>query len=167
MEEWGNKRANDYYEANMPASVIRPKEGDAVRIVERFIRDKYEHKRYIASSVPAVRRSAAVEEPVAPRRASVNTAPQQVAPAPKPVTAPAPVADPIKQPDLLDMIDDSAPVDAAPAVPTMASASTDDFGSFVTANSHQQPAAQAANQGFSAFESPARAPAPAVAQVYK
>jgi hypothetical protein len=43
MEEWGNKRANEYYEANVPASVIRPKEGDAVRVVERYIRDKYEH----------------------------------------------------------------------------------------------------------------------------
>jgi len=165
MEEWGNKRANDYYEANMPASVIRPKEGDAVRIVERFIRDKYEHKRYIASSVPAVRRSAAVEsEPVAPRGASVKTAQQQTAPAPKPVTAAAIMAAPVKQPDLLDIMDYPASVVVAPVVPTMAAASADDFGSFVTANSQPQSDMQTASHGFSAFESPAKAPAPTIAQ---
>jgi len=52
MEEWGNKRANDYYEANVPAGVIRPEKGDPVRVVERFIRDKYELKKYIGSSIP-------------------------------------------------------------------------------------------------------------------
>ena len=52
MEQWGNARANAYYEANIPPHVYRPKEGDKVRDVERYIRDKYEFKRYIASSVP-------------------------------------------------------------------------------------------------------------------
>lgn len=52
MEEWGNKRANEYYEANLPPTVIRPKEGDPVRVVERFIRDKYELKKYIGKTIP-------------------------------------------------------------------------------------------------------------------
>lgn len=166
MEEWGNKRANDYYEANMPASVVRPKEGDAVRIVERFIRDKYEHKRYIASSVPPVRRSAAVEsEPTAPRKASVNTAPQQAAPAPKPAATVAPAAAPVKQPDLLDMMDAPSPAPVV-TVPGLSVPSNDnDFGGFVTANPQTQANPQANYQGFSAFESPARAPAPVIVHV--
>lgn len=52
MEEWGNGRANAYYEANLPPHVVKPKEGDSVRSIEKFIRDKYEFKRYVASSVP-------------------------------------------------------------------------------------------------------------------
>ena len=52
MEEWGNGRANAYYEANVPSHVIKPKEGDSVRSIEKYIRDKYEHKRFIASSLP-------------------------------------------------------------------------------------------------------------------
>jgi hypothetical protein len=52
MEEWGNKRANEYWEANLPNHVIKPKEGDTVRVVEKFIRDKYEFKRFIGKSLP-------------------------------------------------------------------------------------------------------------------
>ena len=52
MEEWGNGRANQYYEANIPSHVTRPKEGDPVRVVEKFIRDKYEYKRYTSESMP-------------------------------------------------------------------------------------------------------------------
>jgi hypothetical protein len=52
MEQWGNGRANKYWEENMPAHVARPKEGDSVRVVERFIRDKYENKKYIGSTIP-------------------------------------------------------------------------------------------------------------------
>jgi len=52
MEEWGNGRANEYYEANISPQVARPKEGDSVRVVEKFIRDKYEFKRYIGKSIP-------------------------------------------------------------------------------------------------------------------
>jgi len=44
IEQWGNGRANALYEANVPSSVIRPKEGDSVRVVEKFIREKYEAK---------------------------------------------------------------------------------------------------------------------------
>jgi hypothetical protein len=52
MEEWGNARANQYYEANIPSHVTKPKDGDPVRVVEKFIRDKYEHKKFIAREVP-------------------------------------------------------------------------------------------------------------------
>lgn len=52
MEEWGNARANALYEGNLPPNVKKPREGDSVRVTERFIRDKYEHKKYIAREIP-------------------------------------------------------------------------------------------------------------------
>jgi hypothetical protein len=54
MEEWGNGRANEYYEHNMPANVARPKDGDSVRMIEKFVRDKYEHKKYMAKIKPPI-----------------------------------------------------------------------------------------------------------------
>lgn len=128
MEEWGNKRANEYFEANVPSRVRRPKEGDNVTVVERYIRDKYEFRKYIAKSLPPKNVVYAVgEEPepesVVARKSKhhghhhhsyhnnhhQNThheAPRTVE-APKPVPALAPA------PSLLDFLDDSAPV-AAP-----------------------------------------------------
>ena len=41
MEEWGNKRANDYYEANLPPNYNRPKEGDPIRNIERYVIEIY------------------------------------------------------------------------------------------------------------------------------
>lgn len=40
MEEWGNARANEYYESNLPPNFSKPKDGDPVRVIEKFIRDK-------------------------------------------------------------------------------------------------------------------------------
>lgn len=73
MEEWGNARANAYYEANLPNHVLKPKEGDSVRKVEKFIRDKYEFKRYVASSVPDKSKTSQVAAAAAPASASVST----------------------------------------------------------------------------------------------
>src|SRR5690349_10596690 len=66
MEEWGNGRANEYYEANVPPTVHRPKEGDPVRVVEKYIRDKYEHKKYMSKAgVPPPRTGGGAQQ-VAP-----------------------------------------------------------------------------------------------------
>jgi stromal membrane-associated protein len=53
METWGNGTANDYYEANVPSHVRKPNEGDSVKTKEKYIRDKYEHKRYVAAFLPS------------------------------------------------------------------------------------------------------------------
>ena len=45
MEEWGNGRANALFEADLPSHFQRPREGDSVRVTEKFIRDKYEFKK--------------------------------------------------------------------------------------------------------------------------
>jgi predicted ABC-type ATPase len=50
-------------ELNKKDTLPVPKEGDAVRVVERFIRDKYEHKRYIGK--------------IPPKHSEVSTEPQQ------------------------------------------------------------------------------------------
>ena len=52
METWGNGNANAYYEANVPSHVRKPNEGDSVKTKEKYIRDKYEHKRYVSAVVP-------------------------------------------------------------------------------------------------------------------
>ena len=41
MQQWGNKRANQYWEANIPEDYRIPTEYDSVSQMERFIRDKY------------------------------------------------------------------------------------------------------------------------------
>ena len=47
MEAMGNTLANEYYEAAIPPRYVVPKEGDSVRLWERFIRDKYELKKFV------------------------------------------------------------------------------------------------------------------------
>lgn len=44
MMDWGNLKANAYYEANMPRGTFIPTEHDGAGEVERFLRDKYERK---------------------------------------------------------------------------------------------------------------------------
>jgi hypothetical protein len=177
MEEWGNGKANTYYEANVPVSVIRPKEGDAVRVVERYIRDKYEHKKYIGTPVtfPKAAQPEAVKE--APRR--------QAAPAPAPRVA-QPVAASSKsvhaEASLIDFIGDesSTPFHATADIPanhmmqqtvakqapqqaaarpqqqqfdSFGSSADDSFGAFGTAPPHATPANE--GFGFDAFSAPA------------
>jgi stromal membrane-associated protein len=161
MEEWGNKRANDYYEANLPANVVRPKEGDPVRVVERFIRDKYEHRRYIGSSIPPKVTSEVVEtvpEPIAPRRerAPVSTSVTASAPVKAVRQASAIVSAPKQEaPNLLDFMDE--PVAAAAPV-SHASFESNDFGDFTSVN--VAPATASQSNGFSAFDSPVRTAPP-------
>jgi hypothetical protein len=156
MEQWGNARANAYWEANIPRGYAKPKENDPVRIVEKFIRDKYEHKRFVASSVPPpvdrTRRDAA------PAAESQGSAPAQSAPSrtrPQEAPAPAPAPAPVQQPNLLDF--DTAPAapqtvfgfSSAPAQPAVQAQSAQGFGEFTSAPVHP---AQHSN-GFGEFTS--------------
>ena len=45
VSQIGNKRANAYYEKNLPSSFVRPNIEDSVKL-ESFIRAKYVQKRY-------------------------------------------------------------------------------------------------------------------------
>uniref|UniRef100_A0A7S3H7N3 Arf-GAP domain-containing protein n=1 Tax=Spumella elongata TaxID=89044 RepID=A0A7S3H7N3_9STRA len=179
MEEWGNGRANAYWEANLPPHIHKPKEGDSVRTIEKFIRDKYEHKRYVASSVPerGATASAAPAPAVETTRTESNKSPvrgfvyddepvreekftaatRRTAPA----AAAAPVAKPAAAVDLLNFMDEpAAPSPAAvasnggsPFAPTAASTV---FG-FEAAAAPQQQSDFFGND-FSAFQSAPTAP---------
>lgn len=167
MEEWGNKRANEYFEANVPVGVIRPKEGDPVRVVEKFIRDKYEHRRFVAASIPPKSDSVPEAETTSSRNTEASkttaarTARKTTAPTPAPAPTPVPAKAP--EPDLLNLMDEppappAAPAfTAPPAAPTAASTSFGpaDFGSFTGATP---------TDGFTAFDSPVKA-APVVSPV--
>jgi len=117
MEEWGNARANAYFEANVPSNVHRPKEGDAVRVVEKFIRDKYEFRRYVAKTLPPARENQAPEDekPVVEerptRKAQMKNSNAVSRPAVPSNAAPSPVA---PAPSLLDFMDDPVPVSTTP-----------------------------------------------------
>jgi len=52
MIRWGNKRANEYWEAGVPADYYIPDENDSVAAVERWMRDKYERGKFKAKSLP-------------------------------------------------------------------------------------------------------------------
>jgi hypothetical protein len=163
MEEWGNGRANDYYEANVPSHVIRPKEGDSVRVVEKFIREKYEFKRYLASSIPPKRDSSSNDqeaEEVSTRRASVRQRPANGEESHKVLTAPAnghvhqaaakPVAAVVKdEPSLLDFLDEPTTTSSAASIPSQQGYSdfmsapnqpTDMFNSFMPSTAPPPPA---------------------------
>lgn len=44
----GNKKSNDYYECNKPASVKKPTEFDSAEMVKQYIQDKYVRRKYAA-----------------------------------------------------------------------------------------------------------------------
>ncbi len=47
MQQWGNKRARKYYEARVPRDYKIPDEHSTTFDLERWIRDKYELKRFV------------------------------------------------------------------------------------------------------------------------
>jgi stromal membrane-associated protein len=102
MEAWGNERARAYYEAEVPPSYNRPREGAGVREVQKWIRDKYEFKRFIPQdgSIPQKGQAQAVQ----PKKPTPAPPPAQAAPpqAQKPPPAPVQKAPPAPAPDLLD-----------------------------------------------------------------
>jgi hypothetical protein len=52
MVRWGNKRANEYWEAGVPEDYYIPDENDNVGQMERWIRDKYEKGKFKAKAQP-------------------------------------------------------------------------------------------------------------------
>jgi len=52
MVRWGNKRANEYWEALVPEDYYIPDENDPIGQVERWIREKYEKGKFKSKSKP-------------------------------------------------------------------------------------------------------------------
>ena len=168
METWGNKRANQLYEANLPNHVQgKSREDWNVREMKNFIRDKWEFKKFKGNADPppaeriedaskAAKRGTVGAGGRAPTRKSIpNT---QVAAAP----APASVAK--KEPSLLDFLDDmpSNPTPAAaPApVPQNVFGGSDPFGGASDTFSAQPSATAPAAPQNAPFDPFAASPAP-------
>jgi hypothetical protein len=109
MEEWGNARANAYWEANVPAAVRKPKEGDGVRTVEKYIRDKYEHKRYVASSIPSKKSDVVNSDVKVHRTVPVTTEPAMVNMQPVPVAVIQSTPAVVVQTELIDFFNEPYP----------------------------------------------------------
>ena len=140
LERMGNRRANAYWEANLPKSA-KPMSSDGP-VVERFIRKKYEAREFVD-------RRQGVDGPTPGDGNGDGAVAQDAVPAATPAQFAVPSAAPAPAPasgGLFDMLDVSAP--AAPAVPA---AALDAFDAFAA------PAASAApaNDGFGAFASAA------------
>ena len=57
MEEMGNERAKTHFEAEVPSGYPIPREHATVREREKWIRDKYEHKRFVSRGPPPTQRN--------------------------------------------------------------------------------------------------------------
>lgn len=123
MEKWGNRKAKDFFEAEVPSNYPIPNERSGVREMEKWIRDKYEHKRFLGRDPPPAesrrgregsngkektssekkssRRtkekpapsSSEEEEPAPARNSSKKAIPKPKAPSKEPIAAPVPVVD--------------------------------------------------------------------------
>lgn len=58
----GNERAKAYFEADVPSSYSVPREHATVREREKWIRDKYEHRRFVSRDPPPARAQKKAEE---------------------------------------------------------------------------------------------------------
>ena len=142
MEQWGNSRANLFWEANKPDHVRKPREGDSVNIVKRYIVDKYEHKRYAARELPPPnQRRASASEPKPTTRRSTNNpssdnnfANTNSVPNKPTVPQTQPVA-PAAAPSLLDFLDAPTQVTDTSSSATVNLNSSNDFGDFSSATS--------------------------------
>jgi hypothetical protein len=119
MEAVGNAAANAYFEAAIPARYTMPKDGDTVRLWERFIRDKYEHKKFV---VPGSALGSA-----APTKQAAPVPAVESKPSAKPAVAIAPVQKAVAAPALSLLDFDSPPV---PTPAPQRAAASDGFGDF-------------------------------------
>lgn len=162
MLEWGNKRANLYWEANIPSFVRKPQEGDNVRDIQQFIRAKYEHKKYIANEIPPKNNVLAAQATPTQAPPAVPSAPQakfnqnisHSSGVPIPITNNSQSA-----PSLLDFTPQAPPVPTfppvnstvqAPPVPAFDPfATNDDFGDFSSASASTSTASKSTFDPFS------------------
>jgi Putative GTPase activating protein for Arf len=167
MVRWGNKRANEYWEANVPEDYYIPDENDGVNIVERWIRDKYEKGRFKAKKMPAfaeedidltrpiadlvnhATKSSAAAPAAEKEKKKKTEKVEEKAPAASKSSAPAPAPANAGGSELFDLFDAPAPAPAtqaaskAAAQPVAASTggATDDFfASFSTSSAPAKPA---------------------------
>ena len=86
MQRWGNKKVNAYYEAKLPKNYPRPDEHSSMADLERFIRAKYEQRRWVADDKSEFEEEEYSEEESKPvKKAAPKKVVAKKSPAKKPV----------------------------------------------------------------------------------
>lgn len=114
MQKWGNQKCNAYWEAKLPANFPRPDEHSSMAELEKFIRAKYEQKRWAGTPV-----AAEPEEPVAkaPSKSPVASSPVASSPVAEDMFSMSPTPD--KDTDFFsDMSFSATPISTTPVTPT-------------------------------------------------
>lgn len=144
FKELGNKRVNRYYEARMPDDYERPRTTDDYGM-EKFIRAKYEQKRWVSKNSSLLKKSsdpategAGDEIEKSPRMAAPPQPVAHIAAAAPPPPAQQPVAVPIPQANFFD-----GPLLSAPGA-AVAGQQQSQLPAFM--NTAQQPTAQQQQQ---------------------
>ena len=84
MQKWGNKRANEYWEYNLPKSYPRPTENSSMADLEKFIRAKYEKKCWVRDDYSSDYSSSSEDEK--PKSTSLSAIRSKPSPTPKSVS---------------------------------------------------------------------------------
>lgn len=84
MQKWGNKRANEYWEYNLPKSYPRPTENSTMADLEKFIRAKYEKKCWVRDDYSSEYSSSSEDEK--PKSSSLSAIRSKPSPTPKSVS---------------------------------------------------------------------------------
>jgi len=184
MVRWGNKRANEYWEAGVPADYYIPDENDNVAAVERWIRDKYERGKFKGKAMPKLVSDEDInlDQPIAQllsgvgakaekkaAKAAAAAAAGAGAPAPAPAAAKAAAAPAAAKPAASDAFDllgfDAFPAfPSAPApAPAPAAAASGFPASFGAPAAKPQSATADLESAFASFGVSAAAPAQSAA----
>ena len=100
MQKWGNKKVNAFYEAKLPKNYPRPDEHSSMAELERFIRAKYEQRRWVADDRSDYEEEEEEEEEEyseEEERKPVKKAPAKKAPAKKVPAKKSPAKKPVKK----------------------------------------------------------------------
>lgn len=129
MEALGNAVANAYFEAAIPSKYVMPKDGDSVRAWEKFIRDKYEHKKFVipGSVLGGAKKATSDELPVPSTATSRQGSMKSLSISSAPVAV---KAAPVEAPSLLDFNEISTP--APVSTQQLDVQKSDGFGDFST-----------------------------------
>ena len=141
MQKWGNKKCNAYWEAKLPKNYPRPDEHSSMAELERFIRAKYEQRRWVADDRDESEEEESEEESEEEVRKPVKKAVKKPA-AKKPVAKKAAKA--IADDEDFDADDSMFNMSPVPEAQTPVSPMTDLFGNMSLNAQPAQPAQPAA-----------------------
>ena len=90
MQRWGNKRANEYWEYNLPKNYPRPTENSSMATLEKFIRAKYEKRTWVRDNDSDYDYSSSASDNDTKPLSAINSNRSKTAPATPAVSSPTP-----------------------------------------------------------------------------